>query len=73
MTEIVLETMTLPEPIIRMIHTEKVKVREKSGDVLLTPIIEEGIGCPLLGMFSDGRISVERFMERKQLEKELEG
>ena len=28
--------------------------------------------CPLLGMFSDGKISVDRFMAQKQNEKGLE-
>jgi hypothetical protein len=29
-------------------------------------------GCPLRGMFSDGKISASKFMENKQAEKELE-
>ena len=72
MTEMVLDTRTLPEPIMRMIHTKKVKVRKTGGDFVITPIREESVECPLLGMFSDGKISSEKFMARKQAEKELE-
>ena len=72
MIEMVLDTQTLPEPIMRLIHTKKVKVRETQGDILLTPIHEENFDCPFLGMFDDGKVSSEKFILRKQAEKELE-
>ena len=72
MTEMVLDTRTLPEPIMRMIHTKKVKILETSGEFMITPIREESVECPLLGMFSDGKISANKFMAQKVAEKELE-
>ena len=72
MTEIVLDTRTLPEPMLLRIHTRKVKVRETQGGFMVTPIREENVDCPLLGMFADGKISSEKFMAQKQNEKELE-
>jgi len=72
MTEIVLDTSTLPEPLFRLIRTEKVKVRETDGEVLLTPITDVADRCPLRGMFADGKLSVDRFLANKQVEKELE-
>ena len=72
MTELVIDTRTLPEPIMRLLHTKKVKVSKKSSDILITPIREESIDCPFLGMFADGKISTNKFMARKQEEKELE-
>jgi len=72
MTEMVLSTRTLPEALSRLIHTERVKVREAQGEIRLTPIREADYACPLLGMFSDGRISVEKFILSKQAEKDLE-
>ena len=72
MTEMVLDTRTLPEPLFRLIHTEKVKAREIDGEIRLTPIRETDLDCPLLGMFADGKISVDKFIENKQVEKELE-
>ena len=72
MTEMVLDTRTLPEPIMRMIHTKKVKIRKQQEDFVITPIREDAVECPLLGMFADGKISVDKFIARKQAEKELE-
>ena len=72
MTEIVLKTKTLPEPLFRLIHTEKVKAREACGEIWLTPIRETESGCPLLGMFADGKVSVDKFLAEKHANKELE-
>ena len=72
MVEIILNTNTLPESLIRLIHAEKVRVRETHGEILLTPIRESDVDCPLLGMFSDGRISVDKFIANKRTEKELD-
>ena len=72
MTEMVLDTKTLPEPMVQIIRTKKVKVREKQGDFIITPIREDEVECPLLGMFADGKISSYKFMAQKQEEKELE-
>jgi hypothetical protein len=72
MTEMVLDSKTLPEPLSRLIQTEKVKVREAHGEILLTPIRETSVECPLLGMFADGRISVDKFIAEKRAEKGLE-
>ena len=58
MSEMVLYARTLPEPLLRLIPTEKVKVREINGEVLLTPINEMADDCPLYGMYSDGKITL---------------
>jgi len=47
MTEMVLNTSTLPEPLFRLICTEKVKVIEVNGIISLTPIKEFEDECPL--------------------------
>jgi len=73
MSEIVLNTNTLPEPLLRLIRTKRVKVREADGEILLSPISDEKKGCPLRGLCADGKVSSYSFMERKQAEKELEG
>ena len=39
---------------------------------MITPLREDSVVCPLLGMFADGKISSEKFIEQKQNEKELE-
>jgi hypothetical protein len=72
MAEMVLNARTLPEPLFKMIATEKVKVRESHGEIRLIPIRETDVDCPLLGMFADGKISVEKHIANKLTEKGLE-
>ena len=72
MTEIVLNTSTLPEPLFRLIQTEKVKVHEADGEIRLTPITDTKKSCPLRGLCADGKLSSYSLIERKQAEKELE-
>jgi len=52
---------------VTIIVTGKFVPPVKVADDFTTPI-----DCPLLGMFADGKISVNKFMVQKQLEKELE-
>jgi len=71
MTEMVLNTSTLPEPLIRLICTEKVKVNEVNGIISLTPIIEFEDDCPLRGFAADSNLTVDRFLAMTHNEKEL--
>ena len=74
MVEMLLDTNTLPESLIRLVHAEKVKVRKAYGEIRLTPVKAGGVGlsCPFLGMFADGKVSVSKFIASKRLEKALE-
>ena len=73
MSDMVLDVQTLPEIVFSKIASEKVRIHEENGSIILTPIIEKKQNFDVLfGMFSDGRISTEEFMKEKQLEKELE-
>lgn len=72
MNKMVLSTNTFPEPIIRLIHAEKVRVQKTDGGVQLTPVTNEKKGCPIRGICADGKLSSYTFMERKQAENELE-
>ena len=62
MADMVLQSNTLPEPLFRLIKTDKVKVRESHGEIRLIPIQEKitAIDCPLLGMFANGKLTVEK-------------
>ena len=72
MSEMVLNTSTLPEPLYRLIRAEKVRVKEVDDGIKLMPVTGAKKGCPLRGMCADGKLSSYSFMERKQAEKELE-
>ena len=71
MSETVMSVNTLPDAIIRMFPSGKVKVREDKGVVTLIPL-KKDVECPLFGFFGDGKLSTKKIIEQKQLDKELE-
>ena len=74
MAEIVLNTSTLPEPLLRLIRTEKVRVKEVDGIVQLMPV-KESVDCTigLRGILADcDDMSVDKFLERMRADKELD-
>jgi hypothetical protein len=69
----ILDVQVLPEPIFSKIRTNKVKIHEENGSIILTPFSEEEPRFDhLVGMFSDGKMSIDKFLSQKQLDKELE-
>ena len=72
----VLQARTLPTPLLRLISTEKVKIREdNNGEIRLIPIKESKKptnNCPFLGMYKDGKLTVDGYLQRKRRDKELE-
>jgi hypothetical protein len=73
MTEMILDIQALPETIFSCISTRKVKYYEENGTITLKPFPEERPQFDhLVGMFSDGRISIDDFLEEKQHEKKHE-
>ena len=71
-TEMVLNARTLPEPLFRMIRTEKVKVNENNGVISLTPVVETAGHCPLRGLAADSTLTVDDFLAMSRNDKELE-
>jgi hypothetical protein len=71
MNEMVLNTSTLPEPLFRLIRTEKVKVDEADGVISLTPILQIGDDCPLRGLAADSNLTVDKFLAMTHDEKEM--
>ncbi len=74
MTEMVLDVKMVPDAIFSHIKTEKVNFRAENGTVVLTPVIikKEKSFNRLLGMFSDGTLSVDGFLTEKRKEKIIE-
>jgi hypothetical protein len=74
MTEMVLNTKALPEFLFKLIPTEKVRVKEIDGMVQLMPV-KENADCTvgLRGILAEyDEMSVDKFLERKHADKELE-
>ena len=71
MTEMVLNTKTLPEPLFRLINTERIKVSEVNGIINLIPIVESKSDCPLRGLAADSSLTVDKFLAITHDETEL--
>ena len=73
MSDMILDINMVPEAIFSHIKTKKVKIHEENGTFVLTPIIEDEKSFDhLIGMFSDGKLTIDGFLKEKQLEKALE-
>jgi hypothetical protein len=73
MESVIIDREALPEMIISYIHSQKIKLVEENGNIVLSPVVEKySILEKSFGMFSDGKLSSEKFIEEKKTEKELE-
>jgi hypothetical protein len=75
MSELVLNASTLPMPLFRLIPTEKVRIREDSGEIRLIPVNDvepQKQYCPFIGLYNDGKLTVDGYLARKRMDKELE-
>jgi hypothetical protein len=74
MSDTVMYTSALPNILLSLIQTEKVRVKEADGVIQLMPINEKAdctIG--LRGLFAgDPNMTVDKFLERKHADKELD-
>jgi phospholipase C len=70
----ILDISRLPETLFSRIKAEKVKFHEENGTFIVTPIIVEERKSfdNLIGMFSDGKLSIDNHLKQKRLDKELE-
>jgi hypothetical protein len=73
MADMIMDVSRLPEALFSRIKTEKVKFHEENGTFMVTPIVEERKSFDnLIGMFSDGKLSIDNHLKQKRLDKELE-
>jgi hypothetical protein len=70
MTDTILSTRTLPETLLRLIQTDKVRLIEESGDFRIIPL-REGSGLMGLGI-GRSNLTTEKFLEYKREESEIE-
>ncbi|MDR1316513.1 MAG: hypothetical protein LBK13_06525 [Spirochaetales bacterium] len=72
MKSMIIDRTILPEPIFSCIHSEKIKIFEENGNIILAPVEKKPDVNDLFGMFNDGKLSSEDFIKQKTVEKELE-
>jgi len=74
MTETVMNTRILPEFLLEVITTDKVRVKEIDGEIRVIPFAEPIDYIEMLrGSLADyPELSVDKFLERKRADKELD-
>jgi len=72
MQSMVIDRQILPEPIVSFIHSEKIRMIEEDGNIILSPLKINPNVNELFGMFNDGKLSSEDFIKEKALEKDME-
>ena len=74
MDETVMNTKALPEFLSRLISTERVRIKEINGIIQLIPIKDhKDCTIGLRGLFSEyPEMSLDKFLERKHADKELD-
>jgi hypothetical protein len=73
MADVILDINMVPDAIFSRTKTRKVKFHEENGSFLLIPVPEKekSFDC-LIGMFPDGKLSIDNYLKEKRLDKELE-
>ena len=67
----ILSVKTLPEPLIRRFHSDRVRVHEENGVVILTPVVNAE-PTDLWGLLPDGKFTTEKYLAQKRQDKDLE-
>ncbi|MDR1578772.1 MAG: hypothetical protein LBS35_00310 [Synergistaceae bacterium] len=77
MADMILDANTLPEPLLKLVRSEKVHVREADGVITMSPIEEselEGIELieRLYGCLDDGKLTVDKFLEMTREDEDID-
>jgi len=68
----VIDRQILPEPIISHIHSERIRMFEEDGNIVLSPLEDDPDLDGLFGILSDGKLSSDDFIKDKAMEMEME-
>jgi hypothetical protein len=72
MESMIIDRKILPEPLFSFVHSEKIKMFEENGNIILAPVKRKPDVNDLFGMFNDGKLSSDDFIKQKAVEKEME-
>ena len=73
MSEMILSVEALPHKLMEMIPTKLVKLRQFDGQISLVPLGDASHEeCPLLGIASESKLTVEMFLAMTREDKILE-
>jgi len=71
-TFVIVDREILPETIFSYIKSEKIKVFEENGNIVLSPVRSKPNANELFGMFNDGKLSSSDFINQKIMEMDKE-
>ena len=71
MEETIINVSTLPEQLHRRFRSERVRVREDNGSVILTPIISKE-STDLWGLLPSGKFTTADYLTQKEQDKDME-
>ena len=75
MTERIINKSSLQAYLSKIILSDRVRVKEINNTVTIEPVLEETrkpYSCPFLGIAVDSNLTVNRFLEWKQKERDAE-
>jgi hypothetical protein len=76
MSEDIMTVDALTSFLVTTFHVNKVRVKKEENSIFIEPVIEniedKKYSCPFLGTAKGGSLTVDKFLELKQAEKELE-
>ena len=72
METLVIDRKILPEPIFSYVRSEKIRIFEENGNIVLSPIKNKLNANELFGMFNDGKLSLNDFIKQKSIKKDME-
>jgi hypothetical protein len=72
MTDMILDASILPEPLLKLVDTHKVRVRKADGVITMSPVEDGGDYIKSLRGCLDGRLTVDKFLEMTREDIELE-
>ena len=70
MKTLIIDRKTLPKTLFSYIQSEKIKVSEKNGNIVLSPVENKTNVDKLFGKYN--KLSSKDFIKQKAIEKELE-
>ena len=73
MNEVTVDVKSLPETLLKLIRTERVTLSEASGEITLRPVYDaDHIASARGSLASFPDMSVDKFLERKHADKDMD-
>jgi len=71
MDEMIINVSTLPEQLHRRFRSERVRIREDNGSVILTPVISKE-STDLWGLLPSDKFTTADYLTQKKQDKDME-